>query len=188
MPAVSDPITAEQLLVNPDWRRGVELVEGRLIVMEPGGYAHSAAAIAVAVVFGNWIRQRRLGAGLSGEPGFILGRGPDTVRAPDFAFIRSERVPDPPPDGYPQMAPDFAVEIVGKDDRVAKVHDKARMWLGKGVGEVWVVDPRERTATIHLPGLEPEIFGEDEQIEAAGPLTGFACRVADLFGIQSPRR
>lgn len=181
MLALSDPITAEQLLANPDWRYGVELVDGQLVVMEPGGTPHSVATVAATLVLGSWVREKQLGLCLSNEPGFILGRNPDTVRAPDFAFIRAERVPDPRPDGYPEMAPDFAVEIVGKDDKVAAVHGKARVWLREGTGEVWVIDPRGRTATVHLPDQEPQTFAEDERIAASGPLAGFSCRVSELI-------
>jgi Uma2 family endonuclease len=103
------------------------------------------------------------------------------VRAPDFAFIRAERVPSPLPEDFPEMAPDFVVEVVGHDERTVDVHDKARMWLREGVGEVWVVDPRDRTATVHLPDAEPRTFGEDDEIAASGPLAGFSCGVAELL-------
>lgn len=183
MSTVAHPITAEQLeCIHDDWGRKYELVEGRLVVMEPTGGAQGATTAAITCTFTRWIRKRRLGLSLTNEPGFILGRDPDTVRSPDFAFIRAERVPDPVPDGYFRgMAPDFAVEVVGKDEKVATVHDKARMWLRAGVGEVWVVDPRERTATVHLPDTEPKTYAEDEEIAASGPLAGFSCRVAALL-------
>jgi len=45
-----------------------------------------------------------------------------------------------------------------------------------------VLEPRARRATVHLPGRSPRAFGEDETIEASGPLAGFSCRVAELFG------
>ena len=179
---VSHPITAEQLeCIHDDWGRKFELLEGRLVVMEPTGGAQGVAVSAVNCLLGSWIRERRLGISLTNEPGFILDRGPDTVRSPDFAFIRAERVPDPVPDGYLRMAPDFAVEVVGKDEKVASVHDKARMWLRAGVGELWVVDPRDRTATVHLRDREPQTFSEDEEIAASGPLAGFSCRVSELL-------
>jgi Uma2 family endonuclease len=181
MSAVSDRITAEQLIANPDWKWGVELVEGQLVVMQAGGTPHSAASVAAAVTIGSWVRERGLGLCLTNEPGFILARDPDTVRAPDFAFIRANRVPDPPPDGYPELAPDFAIEVVGKDDKVQTVHDKARMWLREGVGELWVIDPRDRTATVHRPDEEPRTLAEDEEIAACGPLAGFSCRVSELI-------
>lgn len=182
MATVAHPITAEQLeCIHDDSGRRLELVEGRLVVMEPAGFAHGVATVAVTNAIGPWVSERNLGVCLSGEPGFILGRRPDSVRAPDFAFIRADRVPSPPPDGFPEMTPNFAVEIVGKDAKAADVHDKARMWFSKGAGEVWVVDPRERSATTHLQGREPETLGEADEIAASGPLAGFTCRVTDLL-------
>jgi Uma2 family endonuclease len=180
---MSPPITAEQLSSIDDDRHRFELVGGRLRVMEPGGTPHSVSTIEAGRLLANWIRDRRLGMSLAGGPAFITQSDPDTVRAPDFAFIRAERIPDPIPEGYPEMAPDFAVEIAGRDDRPEAVHEKAEWWLASGVGEVWVLEPRSRTATIHLPGREPRTLGASEAIEASGPLAGFACRVAELFGI-----
>jgi hypothetical protein len=38
------------------------------------------------------VEERRLGAVYAAETGFLLARNPDTVRAPDAAFVRRERV------------------------------------------------------------------------------------------------
>jgi Uma2 family endonuclease len=179
--SMSPPITAEQLFSIDDELHPIELIDGRVRIMEPGGTPHSISTTAVALTLAPWIRERKLGYCLSGEPGFITGRNPDTVRAPDFAFIAAGRLPDPPPDGYPELVPDFLVEIVGKADPAERVHRKARWWLDQGAGEAWVVDPRSRTATVHLPGGVPRELGPEDSIEASGPLAGLSCRVADLF-------
>lgn len=176
------PITAEQLPSIDDDLHRVELLEGRLRIMEPGGTPHSVSTLAVARLLGSWIHGKGIGIALSGAPGFIVHRDPDTVRAPDFAFIRRERVPDPLPEGYPEMVPDFGIEIVGRRDHVDGVNEKAQWWLGEGVAEVWVLDPRSEAATVHRAGTKTRDLGPDQTIEASGPLAGFSCRVAELFG------
>jgi Uma2 family endonuclease len=139
---MAPPITAEQLSsIDDDWHR-FELVEGRLRVMEPGGSPHSVSTGAVTRLLGNFVHERKLGMALGGKPGFITQRDPDTVRAPDFAFVAEARIPDPIPEWFPELVPDFAVEVVGKDDYLETVQNKAGWWLQQGVGEVWVVDPR----------------------------------------------
>ncbi|MDX6651849.1 MAG: hypothetical protein QOJ38_630 [Solirubrobacterales bacterium] len=178
---MAPPITAEQLFSIDDEIHRVELIEGRLRIMEPGGRPHSISTVAVAVALAPWIKERKLGHCLGGEPGFITGRNPDTVRAPDFAFIAAGRLPDPAPDGYPELVPDFLVEIVGKTDPAERVHRKARWWLDRGVGEAWVVDPAQRTATVHRPGVVPRELAAEDTIEASGPLAGLSCRVEELF-------
>ena len=59
---------------------------------------------------GRFVEERNLGEVLVGEAGFILGRNPDTVRAPDVAFMARARIPDGRvPDGFILGAPDLAV-------------------------------------------------------------------------------
>jgi hypothetical protein len=50
------------------------------------------------------------------ETGFVI-RYPDSesVRAPDVAFIRKERVPDPRPHTFAEFAPDLVVEVVSPE-------------------------------------------------------------------------
>src|SRR5690242_18049210 len=92
-------VTADQLerLHMPDKR--VELVKGVLIVKEPGGYCHGAVAARLTKVLMDFADAEDLGQVVAAETGFTLATDPDTVRAPDSAFIRRERLPDPAPAG-----------------------------------------------------------------------------------------
>ena len=108
-------------------------------------------------ILGNHIRANGLGTFFGAETGFILGRDPDTVRAPDFAFVRPSR-PATPERGFYPGAPDLAVEVLSPDDGPRYVREKIAEWLEAGTLAVWVVDPRQRTITIHgrelFPGFE----------------------------------
>src|SRR3954453_6643107 len=86
-------VTAEQLFeLNDDGLRH-ELVEGELRSVPPAGFEHGDVALELAFHVKAFVREHRLGKVLAAETGFILGRDPDTVRAPDVAFVRSDRVP-----------------------------------------------------------------------------------------------
>jgi len=50
------------------------------------------------------------------DPGFMLARNPDTVRAPDLAYVSRERHPDAIRDGFPPFAPDLAQVVVYRAD------------------------------------------------------------------------
>lgn len=128
----------------------------------------------------------QVGAGLvsAAETGYLIARDPDTVRAPDVAFVCAERVPPGgPPRGYWPYAPDLAVEVVSPSDRWTEVESKARMWLAAGSKLVWVVDPDGKIIHVHRAD------GSVLQLTTADTLTGgpvlpdFTVRVADLFAL-----
>src|SRR6266496_2109353 len=93
-------MTAEALLHVriPDKR--VELVKGVLVVREPAGYRHGRVAMNLAMRLGAHVERAGVGQLFAAETGFALVRGPDTVRAPDIAFIRRERLPAHDPAGF----------------------------------------------------------------------------------------
>ena len=86
-------LTADELLrLNlPDKR--TELVSGRLVVREPAGARHGIVANQLAFVITSHVKQYDLGRVYAAETGFRLGRDPDTVRAPDVAFVANARLP-----------------------------------------------------------------------------------------------
>src|SRR3970040_729664 len=102
MPSV---LTAEELLhlSIPDKR--VELVRGVLVVREPAGGRHGRIALNVAVELRNYVSATARAGLYAGEPGFTRPRPPDTVRAPDVAFVHRDRLPSPEPIGFPDLAP-----------------------------------------------------------------------------------
>src|SRR3989442_814324 len=115
VPAMSPPgqlMTADDLLHLhiPDKR--VELVKGLLVVREPAGGRHGRVAMALARHIANHADAHRLGPVYAAETGFTLARHPDTVRAPDVAFVRGERVAHPDSAGFPDLAPDLVVEVL----------------------------------------------------------------------------
>lgn len=50
--------------------------------------------------------------------------------------------------GYPTRPLELCVEILSPDDRLKKVIEKAGYYLSVGVTDVWVIDPRSRTAWV----------------------------------------
>jgi hypothetical protein len=70
-----------------------------MVVREPAGFRHGDVAMAIALAIGHFLRAHASGRLLAAETGFVLSTNPDTVRAPDVAFVRNERIPDPLPRG-----------------------------------------------------------------------------------------
>ncbi|MHC4953480.1 MAG: Uma2 family endonuclease [Planctomycetota bacterium] len=171
--------TAEQLLRAGDIGR-CELVRGELRTMIPPGSLHGRIAAEVAYHLALHIKSNRLGTIYAAETGFLLSREPDTVRAPDFAFVRAGRPPAPERGYYPR-APDLAVEVLSPDDRPGMVREKVAEWLEAGALAVWVVDPRTRSVTIHEPDRSSRTFRETDVIPGGDLLPGLQLAVRELF-------
>lgn len=170
--------TAEELLRAQDIGR-CELVRGELRKMVPPGYEHGRVGTRIAVRLAQLVEQRGVGAVLT-EVGFVLSRGPDTVRAPDVAFVRAERARGTIP-GYFEGAPDLAVEVLSPDDRPGYIRDKVAEWLEAGTGTVWVVDPRARTVAVHEPKRKATVLGEADMLRGHGALAGLEVPVREIF-------
>src|SRR5262245_21961466 len=87
-------VTAAELERFPDDDNRYELVAGRVIRMSPVGYLHGQVVVRLCALLDSYVRTRDLGAILT-EVGFTLMVNPDTVRAPDVAFLRRARIPTP---------------------------------------------------------------------------------------------
>ena len=81
-------LTAEELLRLPDDDRRLELIEGALREMPPAGAEHGTVAFHIAALLQRHITAHDAGRGFAAETGFLLARDPDTVRAPDAAFVQ----------------------------------------------------------------------------------------------------
>jgi Uma2 family endonuclease len=171
-------MTADELLRMPDDGMRHELVEGELITMSPAGSRHGIIAARIARHLGNYVEKHNLGEVFAAETGFVLRRGPDTVRAPDVGFVQNERLVDTPK--YFPGAPDFAVEVLSPDDRASEVEAKVRMWLKFGARAVVVVDPEKQTATVNIAGMVTRLT-IDDSIDGGEVVPGWTLPLRDLF-------
>src|SRR5437667_11577618 len=142
MPSVL--MTAEERLHTslPDKR--VELVRGVLVVREPAGYQHGRVSMNLAFLLSKHVEGTEAGQVVSGDTGFKLTTDPDTVRAPDVAFITRERLPDPQTRGFPALGPDLVVEVLSPDTRPGEMLAKAGDWPEAGARLVCVIAPWRR--------------------------------------------
>jgi len=174
-------MTAEDLLANPVPNKCTELVAGHILVREPPGYRHGYVAAQLQFAITGHTRQHKLGVVLASETGFTLFRNPDTVRAPDVAFIRTERVPATPPIGYAEFAPDLTVEVLSPSDRVGRVLAKVGDWIEAGARLVWIVDPEKRVARVYRADGTQASLTADDALDGEDVLPGFSARVADMI-------
>lgn len=86
MTTVGKLMTAEELEQLPDDGRRYELLDGVLHEMPPTSWIHDEVRTLVAIVFGGYVLEHKLGYVLTGDTGFSLQRDPDRLRGagPEF--------------------------------------------------------------------------------------------------------
>jgi Uma2 family endonuclease len=175
-------ITAEEFLRMPDPPDGSkqELVRGEIITMPPPGGMHGVSCLKVGRRLGNFAEEHDSGTVTSNDTGFIVNRGPDTVRGPDVAFWSKERLPVVPV-GYMDIAPDLAVEVLSPSNTSKMIREKLKEYFAKGVRMVWVIAPEDRTVTVYRKPDEGRVLHESAFVTGEDVLPGFQCRVTDLL-------
>lgn len=172
-------MTAQQLLEMPDNGFRHELVEGELRTMVPTGGWHGDVALQIGSVLRRHVAEHHLGKTYGAETGFVLTRNPDTVRAPDVAFVSSERVVDTP--GFLPGAPDLAVEVTSPSDRFSEVQEKAFSWLRAGCRLVLVADPEQEMVTAYRSPTDIRVYSGDGIVDCDDVVAGWRERNSLFF-------
>ena len=173
--------TAEQLAAMPDDGNRYELVEGVLQMMSPAGGRHGRVAGEVFLQIAQYAKRNRLGHVYAAETGFLIKQNPDTVRAPDVAFVSFSRLGqfvDHP--GYLPLAPELTAEVVSATDTPTDVEGKAQAWLDAGVRVVLVVDPQAATVRVYRQKPQMDLYS-DGLVDLDDVLPGFQLDVSELF-------
>jgi Uma2 family endonuclease len=175
-------LTADDLLQMPDDGFRYELIDGELRKMAPAGSEHGRVVLKVTIPLGQFVEANDLGVVFAAETGFRLRADPDTVRAPDLAFVakqRFEQVGNVP--GYWPGAPDLAIEVLSPGDRFSEVEEKVFDWLDAGTRLVIVLDPRKRTATAYRSRASIRVYTDTETLDAGDVVPGWTFPVARAF-------
>ena len=174
-------MTATDLLTLRLDHKSTELVRGRLIVREPPSTYHGRVQSTLNLLVASYVRAHALGVVFGQDTGFKIASDPDTVRAPDLAFVDRARAGQIPPRGYAAMAPDLVAEILSPDDRPGEVLAKVGAWLDAGVRLVWVIDPERHVAMAYHASGDVATVASDSTVSGEPVLPGFSFRLAELF-------
>ena len=175
-------MTAEELLELPRGQHRYELINGELKTMSPASHDHGRIAMRIGASLAAFIWKNELGEAYAAETGFLLTTNPDTVLAPDAAFISRHRArKGRDKRGYWHGPPDIAVEVVSPSEPGPKMKEKVEQWIRYGTQQVWIVNPKNETVTIYRSPGEFTTFGRAETVAADDLLPGFKVAVADIF-------
>jgi Uma2 family endonuclease len=174
--------TASELFEMPDDGFRYELVKGELRKMSPSGWEHGVVVVNATLLLGQHVKTNNLGVCVGAETGFKITSDPDTVRAPDLAFVSRGRIPEgDAPKKFWQGAPDLAVEVVSPGDTYSEVEDKVEQWLAAGARAVWVLNPKCRSVTVYRSMTDVTRLSEEDELDGGEVVPGFRCKVSEIF-------
>lgn len=176
------PMTADRFLEFAANNGRCELLKGKVRMMSPAGSEHGYIANQIAFLLTAHVRSRKLGRVYAAETGFILERSPDTVRAPDIAFIQKGRIPATGEErGFGQTVPDLVVEVISPNDQINDVAGKTAAWLPAGVRCVVKVDPKTQAVAVHRSENDVRLFVTGDVIELSDVVPGWNPTVFSFF-------
>jgi Uma2 family endonuclease len=134
------------------------------------------------VLLGQHVKANKLGIVFGAETGFIIEENPDTVLAPDVAFISREHIPESGiPKKYWPGAPDLAAEVLSPGDTTREVEKKVNQWLAAGARLVWTVNPKRKSVTVHRASGDAPTFSETDELNGEDVVPSFRCRISEIF-------
>jgi Uma2 family endonuclease len=157
-----------------------ELIDGEPVAVTPSSDRSGWIAGEVFGRLRDHVRTHELGWVFPPETGFVLFDDRATVRSPDAAFVRRDRLPGFT-DRFVPLAPDLAVEVLSPSDRMVDAMSKVTMYLQAGVRIVWLVDPASLTVTVFRPDAAPRTLGEADVLDGGEVIPGFGVAVAEIF-------
>jgi Uma2 family endonuclease len=173
-------MTGEELLRCPDLGP-CELVDGRIVPLSPTGRVHGRLGARLAAHLLFFVEGHGLGEVLTVDPGVYIRRAPDTVRAPDVAFISHDRLAGCKEEGYLDVAPEIVAEVLSPANRKPEIAEKIQDYFSADVLRVWVIDSKQRTILVYRSLTEVQPFQVGDVLTDEELLPGFSLSVADLF-------
>ena len=173
-------MTAEEFWLLPEGEGKRELVRGEVVEWMPVGGVHGDVVAELVFRLKSWAKPEQRGY-VGAEVGYIVQRNPDGVRAADVGFVAQARIPDGKiPEGFWNLAPDLAVEVVSPHETADEIWEKVSDYLAAGTPVVWVIYPRRKQAVVYTPDGLGRTLNEGDPLEHP-VLPGFSCKLGDLF-------
>ena len=143
-PGPQQRATYQDVLDAPP-HRVAEIVDGVLHTNPRPAMPHALATSSLGHDLSGPFQFGRGGPGgwwIIDEPELHLG---EDVLVPDLARWRRERMPDYPDTAYCTLAPAWVCEVLSPSTRKLDLHGKRPVYAREGVGDLWLVDPADRT-------------------------------------------
>ncbi|PNW57971.1 UNVERIFIED_CONTAM: hypothetical protein BEN50_06640 [Euhalothece sp. KZN 001] len=145
-----------------------------LIIMSPTGGETGNKNAELIIEFGNWNRQKKQGKVFDSSTGFKLPNG--AIRSPDVTWIeqtRWEQLSAESRQTFPNLAPDFILELKSATDRLSTLQAKLEEYVENGVKLAWLINPTEKQVEIYRQGKEKEVLDNPKTLSGENILEDF---------------
>lgn len=175
-------MTADEFLEHAPQDKRSELVHGEVLEMAPASEEHGDIAGNIFAALHNFARKNKLGKVYAAETGFVLAHNPDTVRAPDAAFVSAARLGSGTRRGvFFEGAPDLAVEVASPSESAEDIQDKVIDYLTAGTRMVLDLHPRSKTITVYRSLDNIRVLTLRDTLDGGDVLPGFSALLEEIF-------
>jgi Uma2 family endonuclease len=147
---------------------------GEIIMMTPAGARGANLEGYLFSALDAWVQATGKGFAVNSNAGFRL---PDTsLRLPDAGWISTEKwnsLSAQEQEGFPQLCPDFVIELRSPSDRAPAVEKKMAKWMRNGAQLAWLIDRKRKIVIVYRTGRQPETLEKPEVLVGEGPVAGF---------------
>jgi Uma2 family endonuclease len=158
---------------------------GELIVSPPTGWETGDRNFKLIVQLGNWCEQHdQAGRAFESSTGFILPNG--ATRSPDVSWVSSTRwnaLTDAEKGIFPNICPDFVVELRSASDNLAPLQAKMQEYLNNGAVLGWLIDPKNRRVEIYRVGRVMEVLENPLELFGEEVLPGLVVNLQRIWDI-----
>lgn len=175
------PLRSDDLDALSDDLERRELIAGELIVAPSPLVSHQDSVGRLYDLFGGWRGIPGIGKPYL-APLDVRLSDRDTVQ-PDLFFVRWDRLDRFVEDRRFEGPPDIVVEVVSPSSRRLDRVRKLALYERAGIPEYWVVDPTDRTVTVHVlrNGRYETVEADADGLLASSVVPGLTVSAADLF-------
>lgn len=153
-------------------------------MMSPAGWEHGRIGTRLAAMLFEFVERHHLGAVNAIETGYVIETNPDTVLAPDVAFVSQAQIDaQESTPGFWRGAPDLVVQVVSPSDSFVQVERKVSQWIEAGCRLAWVVNPGQQTVQVYSSETPAQItfLGISDSLSGGDILPGFSLPVDSIF-------
>jgi Uma2 family endonuclease len=155
---------------------------GEILVMTPAGSKTSRMNSRITRLLDEWAEEDGRGVAFDSNGGFTLPDG--SMRAADAAWVdrtRWDALSARDQERFAPLCPDFVIELRSPNDGLTELKTKMEHWITNGARLGWLIDPENKTVSIHRPGEQAEILTYPSSVQGNGVMSGFELVMARVW-------
>ena len=175
----------DYLFLTDHTRRVAEFIDGRIEVLAMPTLEHQEIVLFLVNLLRSFIGPRNLGRGIMSPLRLKLGEG--KFREPDVLFLLQSNI-SKAGNRFWQGA-DLVMEVISEDDPARDLQTKRSEYAAAGIGEYWIVDPRNKTISVlKLENGRYAIHSEStgQRLVHSSLLPGFTADTKAVFAAGNP--